>query len=45
MLQRLQTNKTTKFVTDFIFFCSVFVCKHGAAALIEQMDQVQPDLF
>jgi exportin-2 (importin alpha re-exporter) len=45
MLQRLQSNKTAKFVTDFIFFCSVVICKHGTAALIEQMDSVQAGLF
>jgi exportin-2 (importin alpha re-exporter) len=45
LFTRLQSSKTAKFVEFLLYFFNVYICKHGGAALIQQIDAVQPGIF
>lgn len=45
LFTRLQSSKTAKFVEFLLYFFNVYICKHGAAALMQQLDAVQPGIF
>jgi len=42
---RLSRDKTLKFMKSFLVFLAMFIGIHGPMAVLEQIDQVQKDLF
>ncbi|KAK1583226.1 hypothetical protein Q3G72_022000 [Acer saccharum] len=42
---RLQNNRTVKFVKSLVIFMSLFLVKHGPAALVDTMNTIQPTIF
>jgi exportin-2 (importin alpha re-exporter) len=42
---RLQKCKSLKFIRSFLVFLSLFIAKHGANVVLDQIDAIQPKLF
>jgi len=42
---RLQKDKTPKFIKSFLVFLAVFINRHGAPEVFQQIEAVQKDLF
>ncbi|GFP88211.1 exportin-2 [Phtheirospermum japonicum] len=45
LFNRLQVNRTGKFIKSLVIFMSLFLVKHGPENLASSMNAVQPDIF
>ncbi|KAK9167945.1 hypothetical protein Syun_000085 [Stephania yunnanensis] len=45
LFTRLQTHRTVKFAKSLVIYMSLFLVKHGSAALADSINAVQPNLF
>ncbi|KAK4476329.1 hypothetical protein RD792_015475 [Penstemon davidsonii] len=45
LFNRLQSNRTVKFIKSLIIFMSLFLVKHGSQKLAGSMNDVQPNIF
>ncbi|CAA2965340.1 exportin-2-like [Olea europaea subsp. europaea] len=45
LFNRLQHNRTVKYIKSLVIFMSLFLVKHGSQNLVGSMNAVQPDVF
>lgn len=45
LFQRLQSSKTTKYVKGLLVFFSLFAGRYGGPALVEMIENIQPQMF
>ncbi|KAK9124718.1 hypothetical protein Sjap_014320 [Stephania japonica] len=45
LFTRLQTHRTVKFAKSLVIYMSLFLVKHGSAALVDSINAIQPNLL